>query len=83
MKNIRIFYLKISIFLVVKFSVYLNRRVFVMSVNSLNSDRNTIKCSLKVSAERQKLTYKGRLKLRNCQLLEYFKLKISLCLQKF
>ena len=29
MKNIRIFYLKIS-FLVVKFSIYLNRRVFVM-----------------------------------------------------
>ena len=29
MKNIRIFYLKIFIFLVVK-SVYLNRRVFVM-----------------------------------------------------
>ena len=30
MKNIRIFYLKI-IFLVVKLSVYLNRRVFVMT----------------------------------------------------
>ena len=30
MKNIRIFYLKILIFLVVKLSVYLNRRVFVM-----------------------------------------------------
>ena len=30
MKNIRIFYLKIFIFLVVKFSVYLNRCVFVM-----------------------------------------------------
>ena len=30
MKNIRIFYLKIFIFLVVKFSVYLNRHVFVM-----------------------------------------------------
>ena len=30
MKNIRIFYLKIFIFLVVKFSVYLNRYVFVM-----------------------------------------------------
>ena len=29
-KNIRIFYLKIFIFLVVKFSVYLNRHVFVM-----------------------------------------------------
>ena len=31
MKNIRIFYLKIFIVLVVKFSVYLNRHVFVMS----------------------------------------------------
>ena len=31
MKNIRIFYLKIFFVLVVKFSVYLNRRVFVMS----------------------------------------------------
>ena len=30
MKNIRIFYLKIFIFLVVKFSVYLNMHVFVM-----------------------------------------------------
>ena len=32
MKNIRIFYLKIFKFLVVKFSIYLNRRVFVMWV---------------------------------------------------
>ena len=30
MKNIRIFYLKNCRFLVVKFSVYLNRRVFAM-----------------------------------------------------
>ena len=30
MKNIRIFYLKIFPSLVVKFSIYLNRRVFVM-----------------------------------------------------
>ena len=30
MKNIRIVHLKFFIFLVVKFSVYLNRRVFVM-----------------------------------------------------
>ena len=30
MKNIRIFYLKNCHFFVVKFSVYLNRRVFVM-----------------------------------------------------
>ena len=30
MKNTRFFYLKIFIFLVVKFSMYLNRGVFVM-----------------------------------------------------
>ena len=37
MKNIRIFYLKNRLFLVVKFSVYLNRRVFVMfSLGSMN-----------------------------------------------
>ena len=30
MKNIRVFYLKIFSFLEVKFSIYLNRRVFVM-----------------------------------------------------
>ena len=30
MKNIRIFYLKIFIILMVKFSIYLNRRIFVM-----------------------------------------------------
>ena len=30
MKNIKYFYLKIFIFLVVKFSIYLNRHVFVM-----------------------------------------------------
>ena len=32
MKNIRIFYLKNCHFLVIKFSVYLNRRVFVMKL---------------------------------------------------
>ena len=31
MKNIRIFYQKIFSFLVVKFSIYLNKPVFVMS----------------------------------------------------
>ena len=34
MKNIRNFYLKFFIFLVGKFSVYLNRRVFVMAKDS-------------------------------------------------
>ena len=33
MKNIRFFYPKSFIFLVIIFTVYLNRRVFVMSVN--------------------------------------------------
>ena len=34
MKNIRVFHLKVFIFLVlVKFSIYLNRRVFVMLVS--------------------------------------------------
>ena len=39
MNNIRIFYLKICHFLVVEFSTYLNRRVFVMttSANSIGS----------------------------------------------
>ena len=31
MKNIRIFYLEIFPFLFVKFSIYLNRRVFIMT----------------------------------------------------
>ena len=34
MKNIRFFYLKIFLFLVVKFSIYLNRCVFVMIIPS-------------------------------------------------
>ena len=34
MKNIRIFYLKICQFLVVKFSIYLNRHVFVMTLSN-------------------------------------------------
>ena len=35
MKNIRIFYLKIFPVLVVKFSIYLNRNVFVMFENGV------------------------------------------------
>ena len=35
MKNIRIFILKFSFFLLVKFSIYLNRRVFVMCLQKL------------------------------------------------
>ena len=34
MKNIGDFYLKLFIFLEVKFSIYLNRRVFVMYLNA-------------------------------------------------
>ena len=34
MKNIRIFYLKIFHFVVVKFSIYLNRNVFVMNAQA-------------------------------------------------
>ena len=33
MKNIRVFYLNIFQFLEVKFSIYLNRRVFVMQLS--------------------------------------------------
>ena len=36
MKNIRIFYLKNCHFLVVKFSVYFNRHVFVMCQHAIN-----------------------------------------------
>ena len=50
MKNIRIFYLNNCHFLVVKFSVYLNSRVFIMTV------------SLELETEYQSLftTYGGR-----------------------
>ena len=34
MKNIRFFYLKNFVFLEVKFSIYLNRRVFIMTKGS-------------------------------------------------
>ena len=44
MKNIRFFYLKIFIFWVVKFSVYLNRRVFVMKISSLLNDPKCENC---------------------------------------
>ena len=40
MKNIRIFYLKIFLFLVVKFSIYLNKRVFVMDPQKKNEADN-------------------------------------------
>ena len=44
MKNNRIFYLEIFSFLVVKFSIYLNRRVFVMpgicQNNEVENDSN-------------------------------------------
>ena len=48
MKNIRIFYLNIFIFLVVKFSIYLNRRVFVMKLQNDITERENL--------QRQKLS---------------------------
>ena len=42
MKNIRIFYLEIFPFLVVLFSIYLNRRVFVMSYYILRPVRRFV-----------------------------------------
>ena len=51
MKNIRIFYLKIFIFLVVKFSVYLNRYVFVMTTTMLIMKDELILCLLSFSLE--------------------------------
>ena len=49
MKNIRIFYLKIFIFLVFKFSVYLKRHVFVMHFGE--KDTNLVETALsKLSA---------------------------------
>ena len=48
MKNIRVLYLKIFSFLEVKFSIYLNRRVFVM-IWSLNDHLS--RCSNKGQAQ--------------------------------
>ena len=48
MKNIKVFYLKIFSFLEVKFSIYLNRRVFVMS-HQIHSHINTHMNIAKVS----------------------------------
>ena len=47
MKNIRIFYLKICQFLVIKFSVYLNWNVFVMGSNiiQLQKEADTVDLS--------------------------------------
>ena len=39
-KNIRVFSLKIFIFLGVKFSIYLNRRVFVMVLSDICAKRS-------------------------------------------
>ena len=46
MKNIRVFYLKNFSFLEVKFSIYLNRRVFVM-LKILLHDNSVENCILK------------------------------------
>ena len=61
MKNIRIFYMKIFPFLVVKFSIYLNRHVFVMTydknlpgaislLNSLNYNTVLFPFSISISS---------------------------------
>ena len=42
MKNIRVFYLKIFSFLGVKFSIYLNRRVFVMLLKAISLGTNAV-----------------------------------------
>ena len=49
MKNIRIFYLEIFPFLVVKFSIYLNRHVFVM-YDKFNGCTYIIVCEKRISA---------------------------------
>ena len=48
MKNIRIFNLKIFLFLAVKLSIYLNRRVFVMEKKYFNKMSPFIKMSIKM-----------------------------------
>ena len=45
-KNVRIFYLKIFIFLVVKVSIYLNRHVFVMYLYSEGYNENKHTCNI-------------------------------------
>ena len=57
MKTTRIFHLKVFIFLVVKFSIYLNRRVFVMFLTSHQHNYLSI-CQIFLN-----LTYKIGLKL--------------------
>ena len=47
MKNIRMFYLKMFRFLVVKFSIYLNRRVFVDDVSRYASQVAAYLCSFR------------------------------------
>ena len=58
MKNIRIFYLKSFLFLVVKFSIYLNRRVFVMKNNKPPHDENNkmeVRPATQISLEIRKI----------------------------
>ena len=53
MKTIRIFYLKICQFLVVKFSIYLNRRVFVMlSLGERRIQLMTERCLIAITKTR-------------------------------
>ena len=43
MKNINFFYLKIISFLEVKFSIYLNSRVFVIKLNHITNFKISVK----------------------------------------
>ena len=47
MKNIRLFLSENFPFLVVKFSIYLNRRVFVMGFYNTDFRYNTVSCTFK------------------------------------
>ena len=72
MKNIIIFSLKIFIFLVVNFSVYLNRHVFVMPIHSFVSSTGTL--------DRKGLTMKApqHIQQTSSLILFYFSEKIRL-----
>ena len=58
MKNIRVFYLKIFGFLEVKFSIYLNRRVFVMNGTSF-----IFECNCKTVFDKSSVKF-GRCRIR-------------------
>ena len=68
MENISFFYLKIFLFLVVKFSIYLNRCVFVMKFKvTYYTDETGHVNYLKRSKKKQKMSKRNR-RNRKCQL---------------